>query len=756
MAELLEPLPDALEKDLAALNGETRIAAVATDLRLDGKFGEEWLCVTAERLLVYEPNGSAPKKRFEIKLTEVKDPQVEGLIGGGALVLKLDGKPAEILRFSNAQQRKFGRITKYLADVAKHHAKLAKGEKPEKDPVLAEDEEEAKRCEKCKLLLPEGSKVCPACLSKGKVLKRMLGYLQPYWTKMALISIVMLLSTGLALVPPYLSKPLFDVVLAPKAGLELATEERFRMLGWLVLGLVGALALGQLFKVVLGRLVIHVSTSLTHDLRAQLFSHLQFLSVRFFDKRQTGALIARVTRDTQALDAVLMEGMNFLLVNILTLVGIGVVLFVTNWKLAFLVLVPVPLVLFLSHRVWRRVITLWHRSGHLNSRLSATVGDSLSGVRVVKAFAKEEREITRFNERSGEVRDADVEFELVWTSLFPILWLLISSGGLLVTYVGGRWVLGQEIEIGTLIMFQGYLGMFYGPMQYLSNWFNYLARSFAAAERVFEILDASPDVPDSDNAIAIPKVKGDVEFKDVVFGYEKHKPVLEKVSFKVQAGEMIGLVGQSGAGKSTTINLISRFYDVTDGHIFIDGVDIKKIRQHDLRSQIGIVLQEPFLFNGTISENVAYGKPGATFEEIIAAAKAANAHDFICQRADGYDSQVGERGQGLSGGERQRISIARAILHNPRILILDEATSSVDSDTEKQIQEAIARLVKGRTTFAIAHRLSTLRNADKLVVLKEGKLAEMGTHAELMEKKGEFFRLVQLQEEMSKIVAIGG
>src|SRR5206468_1864325 len=270
----------------------------------------------------------------------------------------------------------------------------------------------------------------------------------------------------------------------------------------------------------------------------------------------------------------------------------------------------------------------------------------------------------------------------------------------------------------------------------------------------FEILDSQPDVPDAADAVSMPRLDGHVQFRNVTFGYEAHKPVVRSLDLDVQPGEMIGLVGRSGAGKSTTINLVCRFYDVNEGQILIDGVDIKKIPQQDLRSQIGVVLQETFLFNGTIIDNIRYAKPDASLEEIMAAAKAANAHDFIVQKPDGYDTQVGERGQTLSGGERQRVSIARAILHNPRILILDEATASVDTDTEKQIQDAIGRLIKGRTTFAIAHRLSTLRNATRLVVLKDGKVAEVGTHEELIQKKGEFHRLVEMQQEMSRIKAI--
>jgi len=354
------------------------------------------------------------------------------------------------------------------------------------------------------------------------------------------------------------------------------------------------------------------------------------------------------------------------------------------------------------------------------------------------------------------VRDTSLQFERFWATLFPLLSFLSSLGLLIVWYVGGRQVIGGAMKPGVLLAFIAYLGMFYGPMRFLSHVGDWLARALASAERIFEILDSDPDVPDADDVVQMPHIRGHVELHDVTFGYDVHKPVLKNINLDVPEGEMIGLVGKSGAGKSTTINIICRFYDVQGGDICVDGVDIRRISQTDLRSQIGVVLQDTFLFNDTILENIRYAKPDASPEQIMTAAKMANAHDFILKKPDGYDTIVGERGASLSAGERQRVAIARAVLHNPRILILDEATSSVDTDTEKQIQDAIARLVRGRTTFAIAHRLSTLRNADRLVVLKDGEVHEVGTHDELIEKKGEFYRLVEMQREMSKITEIQG
>jgi ATP-binding cassette subfamily B protein len=737
----------------AALTGRGEIVlAVSTDLTLDGRFGEEWLVLTSDRLLVFAASGGAP--RLDLPLAKVDAPTIDSLIGGGAVMVTVDGTTVEVARFTHACRRRMGRAAKYLTDLEKCRRDTAAGKPPAKPPVLEPDTEDRHRCPKCHLLLPEGTKVCPACLNKGRALLRMLSFLRPYWRETLLVWALMLAGLGLSLVSPYLTRPLVDRVLAPAAAAAPAPE-RVALLGWLVLGLLAAQVLGQAVNVVRGRLLVRLGTRLSHDLRVRLYAQLQFLSLRFFDKHPVGAMIARVTQDTSSLESVLVDGMQYFVVNMLTLVGIGVVLCVMNWRLTLFALIPVPLVLVLSNLFWKHVISLWHRYWHYRSRLTASVSDTLSGKRVVKAFAKETEEIERFEQHSRNMLAADSAAEQTWTTLFPILWFIASTGSLLVWYLGGRQVLGGALTLGTLMTFLAYLGMFYGPLQFLSRIADYLARSLTSAERVFEILDSDSDVQDADDAVPLPALQGRVEMRGVTFGYEPHKPVLNKVSLDVAPGEMIGLVGRSGAGKSTTINLICRLFDPQEGAILVDGVDLRKMRQKDLRSQIGVVLQDTFLFNGSIAENIGYAKPDASREEVMAAAKAANAHDFIVNKTDGYDTRVGERGQMLSGGERQRVAIARAILHNPRILVLDEATASVDTDTEKQIQEAIGRMVKGRTTFAIAHRLSTLRNATRILLLKEGEVAELGTHQELLEKKGEFSRLVEMQKELSSVMAVG-
>jgi ATP-binding cassette subfamily B protein len=419
-------------------------------------------------------------------------------------------------------------------------------------------------------------------------------------------------------------------------------------------------------------------------------------------------------------------------------------------SLGLYVLIPTPFVMAAAFFYYRYMRPHFRRFWVARWRLNAMLNTFLSGVRVVKAFAQEDQEEARYRDRNDRMLNARLQVDLAWSKFFPLISFAFGAGGLIIWYAGGRAVLADRITLGTLMAFLSYLGMFYGPLSNLTQISQALNRFLTISQRTFELLDEAPQ-QEAPEPIRKPQIAGRIQFDRVTFGYDPYFPVINDVSFTIQPGEMIGLVGHSGAGKTTLVNLLCRFYDVTSGAIRIDGVDLRELSIEEIRQQIGMVLQTPFLFRGTLAENIAYGNPDARMSEVIRAAKAANAHDFVTQLPEGYDTIVGEGGTGLSGGERQRISIARAILHDPRILILDEATSSVDTETERQIQEALNELVKGRTTIAIAHRLSTLYNADRILVLNHGRLEEQGPPKELMANQGVFYQLVQMQSQLARI-----
>ncbi|WP_309718719.1 ABC transporter ATP-binding protein [Armatimonas sp.] len=743
---MLEELPASVEAALKAQrNGhgtDPLTLAVKADINTSGVIGERWVTMDADAIRVYSPNGaSAAHLDLAVLVSEITGAKTESLVGGGALTVSKGSDVIELARYTTP-------LGGRMAGVARVMEAIAKGrELPD-----AELEEVEKLCPKCSRALPKDSDVCRHCFDKRATFTRLLGYAKGYKWQAIVVTVLMLAVTALQLLPGIIVKNLTDDVLVPTTQIAAAVRTD-RLIYW-VLVMIGAGVLGLVMGIFRSRLTAYLSLTMTRQIRTETYATLQKLGLSYYDKRQSGALLNRVTSDVNELNNFLVDGLQMFVVNGLMLIGTLIIVFRENWKLALLVMIPIPLVVFGTSKIWKflwgRLEKLWN----LRSSMTASIAVALNGTRVVKAFAQEEREMARFNSKVGALYHANLDLENWWATLLPILGFLMTSGGFIVWYVGGKQVIGGEITFGTLNMFFYYLGQLYGPLQGMTRIADWLGRVLTSAERVFEVMDTQPDVADTSDSVAMPNMKGELLFENVSFGYDKARRVLENVDLHVMPGEMIGLVGHSGAGKSTIINLISRFYDPSEGRILIDGVEMKKVKLQDLRSQMGIVLQEPFLFPGTISENIAYGKADATREQIMRAAKAANAHDFILRFPDGYDSLVGERGARLSGGERQRISIARAILHDPKVLILDEATASVDTETEKQIQEAIQRLIAGRTTFAIAHRLSTLRNADRLVVIEKGRVAEMGTHAELMEKDNGIFRkLVEMQLEVNKLKA---
>ena len=692
------------------------------------------------RVLSLADSGDA-RLDLTIPFGDIDGARTESLIGNGALVISKGTDTVELTRFTAPLAARMGDVARIIDAIAKD----------KELPEVSLDEEERK-CPTCGRALSKDSDVCPFCLNKRKTMTRLFSYAAAYRFETAMVLLMLLAGTAMSLAPGIIIKHLTDDVFVPRYPVTQAIRHE-RLLVWVIW-----LAVTQFLNLVLtvgrGWVSSFLSNNITRQLRQQLFERLQLLGLSFYDKRQTGALMTRVTQDVNELNNFLVDGLQFLVVNGLSIVGIAIVMVLTDWRLTLLVLIPVPIVVWAARVTWQILRQRFDRLWHLRSSLNAGLNATLSGARVVKAFAQESRETQQFNDRNTALAHGTIAVERGYLSIFPAIGFLMTAGQYIVYMVGGHQFVVGAISLGVLQLFLFYLGQLYGPLQGMTRIGDWLGRALTAAERVFEVLDTPADVQDKEDSVALPEIRGEVEFRNVSFGYDKARRVLENLDLKIEPGEMIGLVGHSGAGKTTIINLLSRFYDPVEGAILIDGVDMRKVKLHDLRRQLGIVLQESFLFPGTIASNIAYANPQASPEEVMRAAKAANAHDFIMRFPDGYDTQVGERGVKLSGGERQRISIARAVLHNPRILILDEATASVDTETEKQIQEAIQRLIKGRTTFAIAHRLSTLRNADRLIVMDRGKLVEVGTHAELMANEdGVFRKLVDMQTEINKLQA---
>ncbi|MCC7229574.1 MAG: ABC transporter ATP-binding protein [Fimbriimonadaceae bacterium] len=717
------------ERSLAG--GPAHLIELEADFLDDGRFGRRSLEVEAEYVRVVEANGAMA---FQMPIQEIKGARNEPLVGGGRLeIVTRKGDIIPVISYSLTVAAKF-------SEAARGIEQLAKGE-----PLSINLKVERLRCAKCNRLLPEKDGVCPACVNRGKTLMRISRFLLPYkWFAIALAALS-LTTTLNNLVPPYIQGKLIGEVFEKKTHLPTL---------WSFIGVwFGIAVLGTAVNITRDRLVAKLAGNIAGDLRAAVYRAVEFLQLNFFDKKQVGAISSRVTSDTDRVWGFLVDGLPYLLLNGLTLIGVIVFLLVIQPIMALIILIPVPLVVAIGIKFWRPMSQMFHRVGQKWARFHIHLNESLHGIRVVKAFAKEDTEFAKFQQRNHELRDAGVRADSHWFTIFGAMMFCTTMGTILCWAVGGYFITQGRLSLSQFWMMQAYLGLVYGPLQWFAQVNNWFSRAMAGADRIFEIMDMDKESY-GDPGKKFP-IRGEVKFENVRFGYDKSNPVLKGIAFTAAPGEMIGLVGKSGAGKSTTINLICRFYEPDAGSIKIDGIDYKDIALQDLRNQIGIVLQEPFLFNGTIADNIAYGKPGASFDEILAASKAANAHNFILGKPDGYDSMVGEKGSKLSGGERQRVSIARAILHDPRILILDEATSSVDVETEKQIQEAIGRLIKGRTTFAIAHRLSTLRNASRLVVLEKGEIAEIGTHEELMEKKGVFYKLVETQTAINEIIGIG-
>ncbi|MBI4754662.1 MAG: ABC transporter ATP-binding protein [Betaproteobacteria bacterium] len=712
--------------------GECVLAWLETDLDERLQFARGLLAVTDQRLLAVAPAGTWQEWSYRDALELLHHDHA----GVGTLELQ-DGT---------------GRKARWRYTLGRNVAALRVIDEFERQrdshvcghPVTREADG---LCPRCKAPLEPGQEECPICTREMHIppstwtLLRLWRFARPYRWRLLAGFLLTLAATAATLVPPYMTMPLMDNVLIPyQNGRPIDTGLVALYLGGLFAAAIFAWVLGWARSYILAL----VSERIGADLRTATFEHLLKLSLEYFGGKRTGDLMARIGSETDRINIFLSLHLLDFANDVLMIGMTSLILVSINPWLALVTLLPLPLIAWLIHVVRDRLRTGFEKVDRIWAEVTNVLADTIPGIRVVKAFAQEKRETQRFRAANHHNLQVNDRVNRVW-SLFSPTVTLLTEVGLLVVWAFGIWQVSRdEITVGVLTAFLAYISRFYLRLDSMSRIVSVTQKAAAGAKRIFDILDHVSSVPEPLSPVHLEQVQGRIELRDVGFRYG-NRAVIRSVDLTIHPGELIGLVGHSGSGKSTLVNLMCRFYDVTEGSVLVDGTDVRSLPVAEFRRHIGLVLQEPFLFFGTIAENIAYGQPDATRAEIIAAARAAHAHEFILRLPHGYDSLVGERGQGLSGGERQRISIARALLIDPRILILDEATSSVDTETEKEIQKALDNLVQGRTTIAIAHRLSTLRKADRLVVMDRGQIVEVGNHEQLMAREGAYFRLYQAQ-----------
>lgn len=731
--KLMYELPDADKKAYeAAVGPEEKLLYCVPFNILDDKFVNGYMAFTTKK--IYKIEGGRLLAVFELEhATEFWTEVMYGICGFYA---KIDGNSKLLCNFiSGRHLPRYAVLVKAMEILTQKHVE---------DPITNDTPE--RFCPKCGRPFVYATTICPYCMDKLEVYRKLWSMTKGLRLMMFFPFIVSAFGVIFSFVVPWIQAIAIDKYIKPVDKL---ADNPFSGFVVIIVAIVSIDLFQRALGVMQGRFSAIAANKFTLVLKTLLYEKLQSLSLASIQRRTTGDLMGRVNHDTAEMQGFITGTLPSLFIQVTSFIVALIVLLAINPLICAFVFVPIPITVYVVKKVWEVVQRRNVKSWILNTRTSYLLQDILNGIRVVKCFGMEEREISRFKESSVISSGQNESNAKLFDTIFPLLGFLIQFGSFLIAYYGNVLVFRGEMGLGTLSQISSYAATIYGPMVWITHIPRSISVFLTSASKVFEILEENPEVSDIGLPIDI-QIEGEIDVKNITFGYQSYNPVLENVSVKINPGEMIGIVGHSGSGKTTFINLIMRLYDVNEGEINIDGVNIKDISQGALRSQIGVVLQETFLFSGTIRENIAYSKPYATDEEIIMAARIANAHDFIMNLPQGYNTIVGEKGYSLSGGERQRIAIARAIIHNPRILILDEATASLDTETEKLIQDALNKLVRNRTTLAIAHRLSTLRNADKLLVLDRGKVAEFGTHAELLEKKGIYYRLVMAQRKLAQ------
>ncbi|MBQ5973468.1 MAG: ATP-binding cassette domain-containing protein [Oscillospiraceae bacterium] len=692
---------------------------------------------------VFDPTGFS-----EIPVSELGKLSVDQMISQGRLISEKDGVFRELADFS------IGRTANF--EIFARNFNRSFGEDEEDSGPIGEEQELF--CPKCGTRYPDPArKLCPKCMSRTNLAGRLMSLFKKYTFNVIMIVFLILLQSAFSILSPYFSTALiYDKVLAGAPGPDTVYYgvQLFHEAGLVILGLIAIRVVGVLLNIVRSNYMASTVPKVIYDMKMLIFTAMQRLSVGFYTSKQTGSLMTRVNDDANNVYNFFFGGVPYLVSSVLTFGGVLTVMMLINWKLCLIVAVSIPVILGSYVGIMRFLRRLYRANWVYNSRMNSLLSDALYGQRIIKAFTQEDSESARFESYSRRVQTAHTRLALTQNTAYPLVGLVMRIAQCVLLAFGTVLVLRREMSVGILLTLSAYLNMLFEPLGLFSSISNWWSSCLDSAQRIFEIADAKTDLPEAEHPVHLETIRGDFKAEGLLFEYEPGHPIVRDLNLEVKGGQMLGIVGKTGAGKSTLINLLARLYDPVEGVITLDGVNIKDIAIEDLRRNIGIVSQDIYLFIGSIADNIRYARPDATLDEVIRAARAACAHDFISKLPDGYETRVGAGGQGLSGGERQRISIARAIIQNPSILILDEATAAMDTETERRIQESLAALQKGRTTIAIAHRLSTLRDADVLAVIDKGRVVEYGTHSELIAlENGTYRKLYDLQMEALKMIA---
>lgn len=726
-----QPVPRRFAESYSKELGDRALFVVVGDLNLNGKYAQSMLAFTDKRVVAFDE--CLEGEMYSLDYSEIDTAQVKRMYGNAIFKVKLkNGKKKNLLRFSYAAAE--------VADAAAvfiNAVNSGEDVKEELETVKSVYHKQRCFCPKCGRKLPNPEAECINCSGKSKVVSKFAKYIVPEKVSLLVCMVLSVLATGLSLVPPYITKIMVDDVIPNKNS---------AMLVKVLAALLSVYILQYVMNAFRSYQLRLAGDRITLNLKKDIYEKAQYLPLSFFDKISTGSVINRVNSDAGVIQSFIMKITQEAVVQAFTLVGLVVIMFGMNWKLALFSLIPVPIVVIVGRLFGKIIGPKYMRIWRRNSAISTVLANSIPGVRVIKAFTNEKKTIDKFARYCDEWYNEDKKVA-VPAAVFPsVITFLVTCGSIVIWFLGGNMVIGgsEEISLGLLVSFVSYASMFYNPINFFANMSDTYQNTLASAEKILDIIDAEPE-HNFGEGNELDRMNGKIEFKNVNFAFDRSKKVLSNINLTIEPGDIVGIVGTTGSGKSTLINLLMRYYDDYDGEILVDGVNIKDIDMNYYRRSIGYVQQEPLMFRDTIFNNIAFGSGTVHVEQVIHAAEVANAHGFISRLPDAYDTMLGERGVGLSGGERQRVSIARAVLKNPSILIFDEATAAVDSETEHLIQGAIENLISGRTTLMIAHRLSTLRKANKIVVVDKGEIIECGTPEELLRQKGKYYKLVEIQ-----------